>query len=56
MARETDEIKELCEILNRLKRQVMRRAISAHDRSPETFGEEIVALNNIDQAIRNNCG
>jgi hypothetical protein len=50
-----DETEELCEILEALRKQIGHRAIVAWDRSPETFGEEIVALNDVDQAIRNNC-
>lgn len=45
----------LCAILVDLKKQIIHRAVRAYDRSPETFGEEIVALNDIDEALRNNC-
>jgi hypothetical protein len=51
-----DEPEKLCKILQALRRQTVHRAIVAWDRSPETFGDEIVALNDIDEAIRNNCG
>jgi hypothetical protein len=51
-----DETDKLCKILQALRRQIVHRAIVAWDRSPETFGEEVVALNDIDEAIRNNCG
>ena len=50
-----DDSDELCKILRSLKRQIVHRAVVAWDRSPETFGEEILALNDIDEAIRNNC-
>ena len=38
-----------------LKLQIIRRAIAPWKRSPETLGEEIVALNDVDEALRNNC-
>lgn len=50
-----EESEELCRILFDMKRRITRRAIAAVKRSPETFGDEIVALNDIDEAIRNNC-
>jgi hypothetical protein len=50
-----DDSDELCKILRSLKRQVVHRAVVAWDRSPETFGEKILALNDVDEAIRNNC-
>jgi hypothetical protein len=45
---------ELVEILLSLRKLVIRRALAARRRSQETFGDEIVALNDIDEAIRNN--
>ena len=51
-----DDSDELCKIPRSLRRQIVHRAVVAWDRSPETFGEEIVALNDVDEAIRNNCG
>jgi hypothetical protein len=45
---------ELLEILLSLRRIVIKRALVARRRSQETFGDEIVALNDIDEAIRNN--
>jgi len=50
---ETDQ-EALVKILLRLRKIVVRRAIMARERSQETFGEEIVALNDIDEALRNN--
>ena len=32
---------------------IIHRALSAWDRSAETFSEEIVALNDVDEALRN---
>lgn len=56
MAETLDEDRlRLCDILQHLRIEIIRRAVIAYDRSPETFGEEIVALNDIDEAIRNNC-
>lgn len=45
---------DLVKILVRLRRVVAQRAVIAWERSQETFGDEIVALNDIDQALRNN--
>ncbi len=44
---------ELVEILLNLRRVVIRRALVARSRSQATFGDEIVALNDIDEALRN---
>ena len=49
------ETKRVCEILAELRGIQLRRIISAWRRSPETFWEEVVTLNDIDEAIRNNC-
>ena len=46
----------LCDRLRYLWKGIIHRAIVAWDRSPETFSEEIVALNDVDRALRNNCG
>jgi hypothetical protein len=46
----------LCRLLSNQKRLLIRRALMAWERSPETFGEEVVALNDIDGTLRNNCG
>ena len=45
---------ELSRILLKLRRIVVRRAIIAWERSQETFGDEILALNDIDEVLRNN--
>ena len=47
------EAKRLHGILDELRVVVIHRALSAWDRSTETFGEEIVALNDIDKALGN---
>ncbi len=45
------EARRLRGILEELRVVVIHRALSAWDRSTETFGEEIVALNDIDEAL-----
>lgn len=56
MAEAVDNDKErLCRLLINQKRLLIRRALVAWERSPETFGDEIVALNDIDETLRNNC-
>lgn len=56
MAEALDADRELlCDLLLRQKRTLIRRVLVAWERSPETFGEEIVALNDIDETLRNNC-
>ena len=47
--------KGLCGLLENQKRLLFHRALVAWERSPETFGEETVALNDIDETLRNNC-
>jgi hypothetical protein len=49
-----DDIQRLCRLLVDHKRVLAHRALVAWDRSPETFGEEIIALNSIDETLRNN--
>ncbi len=49
------ETQEPCKILREVKGTIMHRAVLAWERSPETFGEELRALNDIDEAIRSNC-
>jgi len=49
------DIERLCRLLLNQKKLLIRRALLAWERSPETFGEEIVALNDIDETLRNNC-
>ena len=53
MAKEIDETGRLRTILRELRRVIVHRAVVAWDRSPETFGEEIVALNDVDEALKN---
>jgi hypothetical protein len=45
------ESRRLRGILEELRVVVIHRALSAWDRSTETFGEEIVAMNDIDEAL-----
>ncbi len=47
------EARQLRGILEELRLIVIHRALSAWDRSTETFGEEVVALNDIDEALGN---
>jgi len=51
-----DERDDLYKILRVLRGQIIHRAVAAWDRSPETFGDEIVALNDVEEAIRNTRG
>jgi len=56
LAKEVADDKErFCDMLSKQKKLMFRRALIAWEMSPETFWEEIVALNDIDEAIRNNC-
>jgi hypothetical protein len=48
-----EEIEELQGILQELRRMIVHRALLAWRRSPETFGDEIVALNDVDEALSN---
>lgn len=49
-----DDIERLCRLLVDHKKVLAHRALVAWERSPETFGDEIVALNSIDETLRNN--
>jgi hypothetical protein len=49
------DINRLCKLLAGHERARVHGALVAWERSPETFGEEIVALNDIDETLRNNC-
>jgi len=51
-----DETQRLCAILRDWKKLLIHRALIASERSPENFSEEIIALNDIDETLRNNCG
>jgi L-ascorbate metabolism protein UlaG (beta-lactamase superfamily) len=53
LAEALSEADRLQEILRELRVVVIHRALAAWDRSTETFGEEIVALNDIDEALGN---
>jgi hypothetical protein len=53
LARKEDEIAELRSILQDLRDLIIRRALAAWHLSPETFSDEIVALNDINQALKN---
>jgi hypothetical protein len=48
------DLDRLCKLPAGQKRVLVHRALVAWERSPETFGEEIVAQNDIDEALRNN--
>lgn len=49
------DAERLCDLLRDQKKLLVRRALIAWERSPQNFGGEIVALNDIDEALRNNC-
>ncbi len=51
----SDDQAQLCDRLQYLRKIIIHRAIIAWDRSPETFSEEVVALNDLDEALRNHC-
>ncbi len=53
MAEALAESKRLSTILEELRVVIVHRALAAWDRSTETFGEEIVALNDVNQALKN---
>jgi hypothetical protein len=48
-------VERLCDLLRNQKKLLVRRALIAWERSPQTFSEEIIALNDIDETLRNNC-
>jgi hypothetical protein len=48
------DVERLCKLLADHKQVVARRALVAWARSPETFGDEIVTLNYIDEFLMNN--
>ncbi len=50
-----DDRERFCDMLSKQKKLMFRRAPVSWERSPETFWEEIVTLNDIDEALRNNC-
>ena len=49
------DVERLCDLLRDQKRLLVRRALIAWERSPQNFSGEIIALNDIDEALRNNC-
>ena len=51
MAEEIDETNRLRSILGELKELIVHRAVVAWERSPETFSEEIVPLNDVNDAL-----
>jgi hypothetical protein len=51
LARPEEEIEELQRILQDLRSMIIHRALLAWRRSPETFGEEIVAFNDVEEAL-----
>lgn len=53
MAQAIAEANRLKTILEELRIVTVRRALAAWDRSTETFGEEIVALNDVVLALNN---
>lgn len=50
-----EDERDMCKLLLDQREQLVRRVLIAWERSPETFGEEIVALNDIDETLRNHC-
>jgi len=54
LAETLGDVERLCKLLADHKQVVARRALVAWARSPETFGDEIVTLNYIDEFLRNN--
>ncbi len=53
LADEMNEAKRLRAVLEELRRVVIHRALVSWDRSTEMFGEEIVAFNDVEEALRN---
>lgn len=53
MAGPEEEVEELRVILEDLRGMIVHRAVLAWRRSPETFGEKIVALNDVNEALKN---
>lgn len=50
MAEEVEE-RKLRSILEELKGLIVHRAVIAWERSPESFSEEVVALNDVNEAL-----
>lgn len=53
LAEALSEARRLRVILKEPRVIIVHRALAAWDRSAETFGEEIVALNDVDEALSN---
>ena len=53
LAEALNEAKRLRTILDELRLVIIHRALIAWDRSTEMFGEEIVALNDVEEALKN---
>lgn len=53
MAEALNEVNRLRVILEELRLVIIHRALVAWDRSTEMFGEEIVALNDVEEALKN---
>ncbi|MDG6900963.1 MAG: hypothetical protein JRM80_03280 [Nitrososphaerota archaeon] len=51
MAEGIEESKRLQTILEELKGLIIHRAVVAWERSPETFSDEVVALNDVNDAL-----
>jgi hypothetical protein len=54
LAEALGDLERLCKLLADHNQVVARRALVAWTRSPETFGDEIVTPNYIDEFLRNN--
>ena len=52
LAEALDEARRLRDVLEQLKSLIVHRALVSWDRSTETFGDEIIALNDVNQALR----
>ena len=53
MAEAVNEAKRLLTVLEELRLVIIHRALVAWDRSTEMFGEEILALNDVEEALKN---
>jgi len=53
LAEEVNEEKRLSALLQELRLVIIHRALVAWDRSTEMFGDEIVAFNDVEEALRN---
>jgi hypothetical protein len=53
LAEAVNEGKRLRVILEELRLVIVHRALVAWERSTEMFGEEIVALNDVEEALKN---